>query len=147
MIVGDRVLVAVAGRMRAARVIEPMTALGNVEVELDVPIFDERLAPVSLGRFVRAPDDVYPMWPTMAVYQDAIETGRQYDDALERVLRPPVAVNMRGDLVSLDTPLARHIAKAFNVPDAVIGIPTPRWRRFVQRWTRRSRQRAKRRQL
>lgn len=57
---------------------------------------------------------------------------------------PPMAVNARGELVSLDSHLARAVAKAYNVPDAVVGIPTPRWRRIVQRFTRRARQRARR---
>jgi phage portal protein BeeE len=31
----------------------------------------------------------------------------------------------------------RQIAKAFGVPDRLVGIPTPWWRHLWQKWTRR----------
>lgn len=47
------------------------------------------------------------------------------------------AINSRGELIDLDTPFARMVARSYNVPDHVIGIPSPWWRRLVQRVTRR----------
>lgn len=58
---------------------------------------------------------------------------------------PAMVVTRTGERVIVDIRRARSIAKSFDVPDAVIGIPTARWRRFVQRFTRRATQRAKRR--
>lgn len=50
---------------------------------------------------------------------------------------PRPYVNMRGEPVSLDTPEARSIAKAFKVPDHIAGIPSPWWRRLWQRFVSR----------
>lgn len=33
---------------------------------------------------------------------------------------------------------ARRVSAAFNVPDALVGLPTPWWRRWWQRLTRRA---------
>lgn len=130
MRVGDRVLVPILGKMHAARVVDPMTPLGCVEVDLIVPIYDDRLAPVALSRFVRASTDVYPMW---------------FDEAkLPPITGVPLAVNAAGEIVTLDSDRARAICRVMQVPDAVIGIPTARWRRFVQRFTRRATQKARR---
>lgn len=70
------------------------------------------------------------------VHNDAFESSpsgwqgiaRDYHDALpERTYR------------------ARAVAKAYGVPDTVIGLPTSRWQRIVQRFTRRATQRSHRR--
>lgn len=59
--------------------------------------------------------------------------------------RAAMAVNARCDLVCIDPDGARAVAKMHGVPDAALGIPTPWWRRIMQRFTRRARQRARRR--
>lgn len=58
--------------------------------------------------------------------------------------KPVLTVTPQGDWVCLDVDAARSITRAMQVPDAALGIPTPWWRRFVQRFTRRARQRARR---
>lgn len=62
MNVGDRVFVTVFGEPRPARVLVPVTALGNIEVELDEPV---EVAGVwtPIRQLVRAPQDVQPMRP------------------------------------------------------------------------------------
>lgn len=57
---GDRVLVTVRGARVRATVLEPLTALGNVQVELDEPIDELELgSPVRL--VVRQRSDVDPV--------------------------------------------------------------------------------------
>lgn len=54
---GDRVTVTVRGHRARATVMNPSTALGNLQVELDEPIDDLELgAPVRV--VVRQPNDV-----------------------------------------------------------------------------------------
>ena len=63
---------------------------------------------------------------------------RRLRDAPKISTSPPAyAINSRGELVMLDAPEARAVAKAYGLPDHIIGIPTSRWRRLVQRSTRR----------
>ena len=52
---GDRVLVTVRGERVPATVIDPVTALGNVQVRLDKPV---RTAGSAWWEVVRNPDDV-----------------------------------------------------------------------------------------
>lgn len=59
MNVGDRVIVTVLGEPRLARVLVPVTALGNVEVELEEPLELEGVG-LPVRQLVRAPRDVRP---------------------------------------------------------------------------------------
>lgn len=65
-----------------------------------------------------------------------IDPAIYWDDATFRDATGK-AINMSGDLVDLDTPFARTIARGYRVPDHIVGIPTPWWRRVLQRLTRR----------
>lgn len=56
MNVGDRVTVTVHGERVGATVIEPVTALGNVQVRLDAPITPE--PGTAWWQVVRSRDDV-----------------------------------------------------------------------------------------
>lgn len=65
-----------------------------------------------------------------------IDPAIYWDDATFRDATGK-AINMSGELVDLDTPFARAIARGYRVPDHIVGIPSPWWRRVLQRLTRR----------
>lgn len=95
--------------------------------------FRTETAPVEItrGPTVNHPGDPYRVYvPGLTAYfvDDVEVTEAEY--------RAARAVNSRGEIVDLDTPEARSIAKTFGVPDHLIGIPSPWWRRFWQRHTR-----------
>jgi hypothetical protein len=134
---GDRVTVTVHGERVAATVIESVTALGNVQVRLDVPIVD----PTGLRwtDVVRARDDVQPI-----VRPDPSRAYEPFPPQpwwRRHARLGPKAVNSAGEVVRLDTPAARLIADAYDVPHELVGIiddpPTPRmpsWWARHRRW-------------
>lgn len=163
---GDHVLVPVFGKPVAATVVEPVTVQGNVLVELAVPIWDDRLAPGMITRVVRAPADVVPRWPDrkklLHVYDhegnivqsipvDGFElvTRDLADDCeLAYVLDRPAGevlgvegtievMNAGSQSQKLNEHTARMVARMYGMPDALVGISTPWWRRLIQRFTRR----------
>lgn len=159
---GDRVTVTVRGERVPATVVTPYTALGHVQVVLDVP---EDVAGIIAWNVVRARADVESAdelegtvrrceecrgpwadlvngqcprcgnrtWEIMLADRESMLKRQVKALLVEYAPREPTAVNAAGETVSLDTPMARAAAKLFNVPDAAVGIPTPWWRRWWQR--------------
>lgn len=148
---GDHVLVPVFGKPVAATVVDPVTAQGNVLVELAVPVWDDRLAPGMITRVVRAPADVVASTrvvnEALAIHDrsdrqiDEIDVGIPLDEWRSRymtadrdgqIARTIEVMNRGSKSKRLDEHTARMIERMHGVSDA-----TPWWRRLIQRFTRR----------